>query len=452
MNEKKTTFMFAGVALGLLLLALITTPSRVTPDAFLDQGEPFYPEFNDPNEAQSLEVIRWDEETGEAIPFKVVFADGRWSIPSHNNYPADGADRLAKTAAGAIGINKDDYRSDNVSDWEACGVIDPLDESATSLTGRGERVTIRGANDKVLADYIIGNKIEGREGFRFMRIPDQKRIYAVRTDFEVSTTFSDWIEADLLKIPSQGDITDITIKDYRVNERQGRINERDVITLNRNGADWNVNRTPGSKESDNTKITNLLKAIDELSIVGVRPKPKGLSASLKRESSESSMEMGDLLSLQSKGYYMVEGRGLFSNEGEIQVETQNGVQYTLRFGEVAYGTGAEVSAGTGEANTTGPAENRYLFVTTSFLNDRFKEPRKPANTDFQGKPDSLLTAADQANKELYTAHQAWNDQVLMGQKAADELNDRFANWYYVISDENFKKMKLNRSDLLKDKS
>ena len=237
-----------------------------------------------------------------------------------------------------------------------------------------------------------------------------------------------------------------------MNERQGRINERDVITLNRNGADWNVNRTPGSKESDNTKITNLLKAIDELSIVGVRPKPKGLSASLKRESSESSMEMGDLLSLQSKGYYMVEGRGLFSNEGEIQVETQIGVQYTLRFGEVAYGTGAEVSAGTGEANTTGPAENRYLFVTTSFLNDRFKEPRKPANTDFQGKPDSLLTAADQANKELYTAHQAWNDQVLMGQKAADELNDRFANWYYVISDENFKKMKLNRSDLLKDKS
>ncbi len=126
---------------------MITTPSRVTPDAFLDQGEPFYPEFNDPNEAQSLEVIRWDEETGEAIPSKVVFADGRWSIPSHNNYPADGADRLAKTAAGAIGINKDDYRSDNVSDWEACGVIDPLDESASSLSGRGERVTIRVAND-----------------------------------------------------------------------------------------------------------------------------------------------------------------------------------------------------------------------------------------------------------------------------------------------------------------
>ncbi|MGH1363420.1 MAG: DUF4340 domain-containing protein [Calditrichia bacterium] len=452
MNEKKTTYMFAGVALGLLLLALITTPSRITPDAFIDQGEAFYPEFTDPNEATSLEVIRWDEETGEAIPFKVVFADGRWSIPSHNSYPADGADRLSKTAAGAIGIVKDDYRSDNTSDWEACGVVDPLDESATSLVGRGERVTIRGANDKVLADYILGNKIEGREGFRFLRIPDQKRIYAVRTDFDVSTKFSDWIEADLLQVPGPDDIDMVTIKDYRVNERQGRINERDEITLAREGAAWKMNRMPRSKETNTTKITELMKAIDELSIVGVRPKPKGLSASLKRSSNDTGMEMSDLMSLQSKGYYLVEGSGLFSNEGEVQVGTKTGILYTLRFGEVAYGSGLEVSAGGGEANTSGPAENRYLFVTTSFQEDRFKEPRKPANTDFVGKADSLFTDSDRANQALQLAYDTWQKQVDDGRKLADDLNDRFANWYYVISDESFKKVKLNRVDLVKDKS
>jgi len=451
MNEKKTTYMFAGVALGLLLLALITTPSRITPDAFIDQGEAFYPEFTDPNEATSLEVIRWDEETGEAIPFKVIFADGRWSIPSHNNYPADGADRLSKTAAGAIGIVKDDYRSDNTSDWEACGVVDPLDESATSLTGRGERVTIRGANDKVLADYILGNKIEGREGFRFLRIPEQKRIYAVRTDFDVSTKFSDWIEADLLQVPGPEDIEMAIIKDYRVNERQGRINERDEITLTRDGAAWKMNRMPRGKEANTTKITELMKAIDELSIVGVRPKPKGLSASLKRSSTDTGMDMSDLRSLQSKGYYLVEGSGLFSNEGEVQVGTKSGILYTLRFGEVAYGSGLEVSAGGAEANTSGPAENRYLFVTTSFQEDRFKEPRRPANTDFVGKADSLLTDADRANQALQSAYDVWKKQVDDSRKLADDLNDRFANWYYVISDESFKKVKLNRVDLVQDK-
>ena len=167
MNEKKKTMYFAGAALLLALLAFATTPSRVTPNAFLDQGEEFFPEFKDPNTATSLEVINFNEETGEAVPFKVEFRDGRWTIPSHHDYPADGKERLAKTAAGVIGITKDDFRSDNVSDHELCGVIDPLDETATTLSGRGKRVTIKGENDKILADFIVGKEIEGREGFRF---------------------------------------------------------------------------------------------------------------------------------------------------------------------------------------------------------------------------------------------------------------------------------------------
>ena len=33
----------------------------------------------------------------------------------------------------------------------------------------------------------------------------------------------------------------------------------------------------------------------------------------------------------------------------------------------------------------------------------------------------------------------------------DELNARFADWYYVISDEVFRKIHLNRDDLIKKK-
>ena len=68
------------------------------------------------------------------------------TIPSHDDYPADGKERLAQTAAGVIDIKKDEFRSDNISDHEKFGVIDPLSQSA-GLTGRGQRVTIRGNND-----------------------------------------------------------------------------------------------------------------------------------------------------------------------------------------------------------------------------------------------------------------------------------------------------------------
>ena len=142
MNENKKTVVFVGVAVFLAALALVFAPRRITPDAFLDQGEPFFPEFTDPNEAVTLEVIDFDQNTGTADPFKVTFAGGRWTIPSHHDYPADGKERLAKTAAGVIDIKKDDFRSDAVSDHELCGVIDPLDETA-GLCGKRFRLLPR---------------------------------------------------------------------------------------------------------------------------------------------------------------------------------------------------------------------------------------------------------------------------------------------------------------------
>ena len=43
------------------------------------------------------------------------------------------------------------------------GVIDPLDAKVSTLKGRGKRITLRDASEKVLADIIIGNEIKGTE-------------------------------------------------------------------------------------------------------------------------------------------------------------------------------------------------------------------------------------------------------------------------------------------------
>ena len=113
----------------------------------------------------------------------------------------------------------------------------------------------------------------------------------------------------------------------------------------------------------------------------------------------------------------------------------------------------EVSAGgpTDSGPNTEVAENRYLFISARFNEKEFVEPQAPANTDFLVKADSVWSAEDKANKEVYDAHEAWKRKVENSRKIAIELNDRFAPWYYVISDENFKKLRKKRSDLLKDK-
>ena len=454
MSETRKTMTYAGAALLLLALAFLTAPRTVTPDAFLDRGEAFFPEFTDPNVATTLEVIEFDEETAAARPFKVTFNGNKWTIPSHHNYPADGKERLASTAAGIIDIRKDDSRSNNVADHEAFSVIDPLDQTVTTLKGRGKRVTLKGGSDQILADLIIGNELEGRGNLRFVRVPDQKRVYVARIEIDISTKFEDWIERALLQV-NQSDIEQMTLKDYSINERTGTINQRDVVILDKDQDSWKANRMSSTQEVDSTKLNGLLTAIEELSIVGVRPKPEGLSQNLSRSESGEGISQADLLSLQSKGYYFTRDRILVSNEGELEIRSSQGVVYTLRFGEILYGTGDAVTAGTDSSNEnqeeSGPGENRYLFITASFDPNRFPEPTQPNNTDFLNKSEEDWTDADRKNKELKDNHDEWLQEVEEGRELSDQLNTRFADWYYVISSSSFAKVHLKRGDLVKRK-
>jgi len=452
MSETKKTLTYVAAAALLLLVAWATAPRRAVPEAFADRGEPFFPGFEDPNAAKTLEVIEFDQTTGSAKPFKVTFSDGRWTIPSHHNYPADGADRLAKTAAGVIGIRKDDFRSDNVADHVACGVVDPLDETTTTLEGRGTRVTLKGEGEQVLADFIIGKTPEGRAGYRFVRVPGQKRVYVAKMDIDLSTKFQDWIEKDLLKVDRDA-IREVVLKDYSIDEMTRRVDQRDQVRVEKRDGEWRMDRTPAGQELDISKLNSLLTAIDELSIVGVRPKPAGLSASLGQTEASMPLTRADLLSLQSRGYYLTRTGELLSNEGETQVETKDGVTYTLRFGEVVYGSGEAVTAGTDESDDqgSGPGENRYLFITTSFDPRLLPEPKAPASLAFQGKAEAEQSPEDRENKRLFETHEAWKKQLEEGKKASEDLNARFAGWYYVIPASAFEKVHLKRKDLLKAK-
>jgi hypothetical protein len=417
MTETRRTIYYAGVALLLAGLAFAVAPRQKMPQAFFDQGQQFFPDFTDPNSARSLEVVDWDEATGQPVPFKVTFENGRWTIPSHHGYPADGKDRLAKTAAGLIGLTKDDFRTDNVADHEACGVIDPLDNTVQSLKGRGRRVTIKGENGVVLVDLIIGKAFEGREGFHLVRVPGQKRVYGTKINVDISTKFKDWIDPDLTMI-EKDEIDRVELRDYSIDEQSGRLDQRDNVVLNRDGEAWKMAGLPAGKDVDTYKMNNLVKAVDELSIEGVRPKPDGLTASLQRASGGISITQSDLESLQSHGYYFSRDGRLVSNEGELQVHTKDGVMYTLRFGEVAFGQGTALSAGdsveTRKPGQTG--ENRYIMISASM--------------------DPTLKDA----KAIEAA-----------KKRVDDLNGRFAKWYYVISAESFDSIHLRRKDLVKDK-
>jgi hypothetical protein len=430
---------------------MLTAPRKVTPGAFVDQGKPFFPEFTDPNVARTLEVIDWDAQTSQAVPFKVMYSGGIWTIPSQYNYPADAKDRLAQTAAGVIEIKKDDFRTDNVSDHEMCGVVDPLGEESAGPVGRGQRVTIKGDNDVVLADLIIGKPVEGREGTRFVRVAGQKRVYASRVKLDISTKFNDWIERDLLEADKEA-IDNIILRDYSINERTGKVDERDVVVLEKND-DWTMPNLRADEEIVKSKLDDLLGALDDLKIEEVRPKPEGLTASLTRSAEKMTIDSEDVMSLQSKGYFFTRDGRLLSNEGEAQVRTNDGRVYALRFGEVVYGAPSAASPGgpAGAQGAPGSGENRYLFLTVTFDPSALREPPRPPKTDFLSRPDSTWSEEDWANKEIYDAHERWVMGVKNAKSRVEKLNTRFAGWYYVVSGANFEKLRPAKRDLVQKK-
>jgi hypothetical protein len=468
--ELKKTLSFAGVALALVLAAWGTTPSIKPPDVVSDLGEAFFPSFTDPLKAAALEVVDFDETLGGARPFKVALVEGRWSIPSHHNYPADAKDRLAKTASMVVGLRKEAFQSDRAQDHEALGVVDPLDPSAKGTAGRGRRVKLMEASGAVLADFIFGKETPDGKGRRYVRVPDQKRTYAVKIEADISSRFEDWVETDLLQVTS-AQLRKVTIDRYSFDEAQGTLKDRSTSFLSKEDAygAWKVGEVKEGMEPNTETLTTLSNTLDDLRLAGVRPKPNLVRAAknlteLEKFPREALIALRN--ELAQRGFFLFKQQDKFlivSNEGELQAGCDDGVVYTLRFGEVLVGSGEEISAGApadgekkDDAKKPG-SENRYLFVSVAFdeslLGPAPAEP-KAAAADPQKKPEEQKEDEEKAKKEREEWEQKKKDfdkKAEDGKKRAEKLTQRFADWYYVISADAFKKLRVDATALVKPK-
>jgi len=421
---------FVGIAVVFCVVALVSAPRRTVPDAFFDVGDPFFLDFTDSEMAATLEVVEWNAQTASAIPFEVTNRGGLWTIPSHHSYPADGGERLANAAANMINVVKDDFRSDNIADHEALGVIDPLDDMSTSLEGRGTKVTFKDPNEAVLAELILGNELLERPGFRFVRVPDQKRVYAARFDAAISTAFEDWIETNLLEV-SRSQIDHIVLNEYFVDEGTQRVVRRGEFILDKIEEDnWTANRVPSGQEVDFVQVNLLVGAIIDLKIAGVRPKPSGMTGNLRDAAIAGNITQSDIQALVGRGFFPTPDGGLLSNEGEVLVRTTEGMLYTLRFGEVVYGSGDAVAVGNdiSDDKQSATGENRYVFITAEFDQTSLPEPQV-SETD---------------------AHASWQRRVQEGRDKAERLAARFAGWYYVIAADSYDRIHKPRGEFLKD--
>ena len=372
MSEELKTVSYLGIALVVAIgaFAISREAPQMTAGDLVGQA---FVEIENPLEVKRLKIVKFDSASGEQDPFEVAKVGELYSIPSHENYPADARDHLVD----AVTIVNDTEILASVSDRSGAhaefGVVDPSDESLRpGAEGVGTRVTMTGNDSSPLADFIIGKKVADTDQQYYVRYADKDQVYAVEIDPDkLSTRFEDWIERDLLQIDPL-ELTAVDIEDYSLQTEQrlevvaggprvvlaiGKDAKADMeLDYQHSDLEWQLKKLTlfeqgkpkeialaDDEELNKDKLSDLKSALDDLEIVDVRRKVSGLQGDLLDFVKKNPKALSNL---QSHGFYLApkpdkNGYELLSNNGQIVVGMNDGVQYLLRFGGVA---GAEKEA------------------------------------------------------------------------------------------------------------
>ena len=514
MNEAAKTLIFFVLAAALVAGAFYSQPKLDEFEANSMVGQQLFPQFTDPLAVKSLEIVKFDV-GGERNDFRITEVNGTWSIPSHDNYPADAKDQMGRVAEALTSlivlevIQPEESGVDSIAFQTQYGVVDPTSDNTLIADAVGAKITLTGANSETLVNLIIGKKASGRQSqdlmgrdeasLRYVRIANQSPVYVIDIDpSQFTTNFDQWIEKNLLDT-STFDIKEIFVDEYSFSVELAMTNfgMREVrklspvgdMTFGYDGAavgadKWSLvkwlafeeqNRNYKEKQLESDKelntdtLNSMVSALGDLKIVNVLKKPVVLAAALREgkpfdnivtTSQESVLEtMMD--SMQETGFWLVgmqDIRGgdsqqskiqLLSNDGDIQLRLKNGIIYNFRFGDLT-GTGSEVPLGQFDSpdameSTTKMVPNRYLFITAEFDPAFIPLPELKPVPEIPEEVEAI-EKSNQREQERYDA------AIASGKKRASELSDRFADWYYVISEDVYKNIHLTEVNVFRFKT
>ncbi len=395
----------------------------------------------------SLRVVSWDDSASVPKVFAVNQSQGIWVIPSHFNYPADGGTRVGKTSGGVRNVTFGRLVTSDSKQHESLGVVDPM-SADSKLKGRGKRVVLKDSTGGVLVDVIIGKNVSESDGLSFVRDADQAEVYTAKVDADISTKFIDWVETDLMKLKAE-DIRGVAVADYSVNEQTSALEERSLTRFARTSAsaDWLSAQTPAEKRVFKDTVDKILNQVTSLRLTGVRKFDLQvlLGSGFFPSDSPELLARPDALkvAIGNKTY------ALFGNEGAVDFTTKDGLRYSLLFGEVSVEDEekppSEIKKGAAkdakdakDAKAPATGHNRYMSVYVQY-DPSADEDAQLAKIEAEAKKAEAdkLAAAD-PTKPKPADKPAEAPKVPPGKQRAAKAQARFSQFFYVISDDNFK--------------
>lgn len=432
---------FKTALMGLLALvaagvaaAYFPWPETVIENEMVDK--PLFEEY-DVSKVRSISIVRYDANRNGLERIQLERSGEKWIIPANNRFIATNAAQIGLSVNCLKNCIVLENRSSDLKNHVEYGVIDPMEyESTPNRSSLGTKIVLQDRNNKELASLIVGstlkNQSDAQQRKNFVRIPGEPNVYVVEIDRRaLATTFPAWVNPNLMQLSKENPINSIEFKNYRIDPAQiGKGNKKSwLYRASINLKDQVFKLTAPDKNGEMVEIqprqedTQKLGAamsqqMGQILFSNVKRKPVATAAKLKRISTEDDTS-NDLDPLAQFGFAKVgfeDGFQFDATGGEVILRTGDGVNVSLLIGTLA-------TSSAGSDKTLNQNVMLYATVNESI----FAVPGKATAS-------SDPSESEKQNKIFLRKVQARRELIKSARQRADDLNQGYANWCYVVSE------------------
>lgn len=438
-------------------------------------GKPLFEAF-DASSVRSISIIKYDSDRNGLDRIELRRSGEKWLIPAKQNFIANNA-RQISLAVNSLNGKVLENRSSDQQDHVLYGVVDPLEfESATNRKSLGTKVILQDRNNRELASLIVGdsprNESQQLATKHFVRIPGQPNVYVmeVSTDSLV-TDFPRWVNSDLLGAASQIPIETIEIKNYRLDAEKLSVESatdlrwiyRCVTNVSKKTRTLEVPAQSAQESDDdsdkqtksgdnglaeieltpenNAQLQQLGLFLGNIIFTDVQRKSPPAAAILKQRAAKKST---DLDSLAKFGFVATDSKSkkdfglqFKSLGGEVVFRTTDGVAITILIGAIVENSTA-----------VNLSLNHYVMLYATVDESLLPEPKRSEPNEEETKSDDAEksdavkddaiaeqdNAAEKDEKAYLRLVAAREAKLKAATQRAAELNQAYADWYYIVSE------------------
>lgn len=405
-------------------------PTDVVQSAIV--GNPLFEPY-DSSSVRQIRIMKFNDDRGGLDQILLRRKGEKWIVPAKKDFIASNAGQISLAASSLIESTVLEEVTDEQQAYLDYGVVDPDKYANTpNRSALGTKIILQDRDLKEIASLIIGTKVKDDPTNlqHFVRVPGQPTVYVIKFDERsLQTDFRSWIDPNLFELSDPAEVNKVVIEDYKIApeqlataapQRNYRAEMKLRIRQNQVLVDLLSVKTPsGNDEWSNVELTPEMSG--QFQSVGMQSaaiffpdvvlKDKAAANALRTAKPDANDAV--FAAMTSYGFLKTGfDNATFEFDsvgGQVSIETNDGVVITLYIGGIAEKTdGADVQL------------SYYVMLTAGVDESILPEPEEPADPDDK----AYLRLVDERNQIIKSA-----------QLRAAGLNQRFAPWYYVVTED-----------------